>query len=280
VKLNRYLLAMLAGAAIVLPVSAQAAAPVRDQSGVAGAEQERLAQDGKASTQLCRPGSPDLAPPTTQYFENNQLFGPTALPLAEPVGPLLTDYSRFGALNSTDFLTQYGNTARDAYVFPPASGFVIGYEGKPIRFAQDLKPGTRLDRFGHPGGGFLAPLGTPFAQRGLPSMALNTPAPSPIETLVPLANYHIYCVVKPFTVDTGPITPWFAQPSLGTQYKLESKYLPEAGALLSVTWLLQHGYLVEERPFSPGTEPCPAPATPAPATPAPATPATPAVTAC
>jgi hypothetical protein len=139
VKLNRYLLAVLASAAIVLsPVSAPAAAPVPDQSGVAGAEQERLAQDGKA-TKLCRPGLPDPAPPTTQYFENNQLFGPAQLPLAEPVGPLLTEYSRFGVLNSTDFLTQYGNTARDAYVFPPAFGFVIGYDGEPIRFAQELK---------------------------------------------------------------------------------------------------------------------------------------------
>ena len=55
---------------------------------------------------------------------------------------------------------------------------------------------------------------------------------------VPLANYHVYCVLKPFSVDTGPIASWFAQPSLGTQYVLDSKYLPQAGTTPTVQWLL------------------------------------------
>jgi hypothetical protein len=56
--------------------------------------------------------------------------------------------------------------------------------------------------------------------------------------------------VKKFTVDTGPIAQWFAEPSLGTQYKIEAKYLPECptNVTASVTCLLQNGYLVEERP--------------------------------
>jgi hypothetical protein len=93
------------------------------------------------------------------------------------------------------------------------------------------------------GGQFLSPLGTPFAQRALPPTNLNTPAGQP------LANYHVYCVVKPFAVDTGPITQWFAEPSLGTQYKLEPAYLPECPTPVeaSVSCLITNGYLVEER---------------------------------
>lgn len=45
----------------------------------------------------------------------------------------------------------------------------------------------------------------------------------------PQSNYHLYCVLRPFTVDAGPIAPWFEQRGLGLQYKLEPQYLPEAG---------------------------------------------------
>lgn len=55
-------------------------------------------------------------------------------------------------------------------------------------------------------------------------------------------------MLTPFTVDAGPIAPWFEQTGLGVQYKLEARYLPEAGTTLNVTWLLTNGYLVEERP--------------------------------
>ncbi|MEV0327011.1 TNT domain-containing protein [Micromonospora echinospora] len=205
------------------------------QSGTRGGQQP----DSRTATSPCRPGTPPNAPPTTAY-DNNQLLGPAQALTADPVGPLLGDYKRFGALTQQEFLDQYTNAAQKAYVYPPAGGFVVGSDGSPVKAAQTLLPGYRLDRFGFPGGAYLAPLGTPFGSRSLPPANLSTP-----ET-APLANYHVYCVLKPFTVDSGPVAPWFAQPGMGTQFKLEQRYLPEAGGQLSITWLIENGYLVEE----------------------------------
>ncbi|WDZ86172.1 TNT domain-containing protein [Micromonospora cathayae] len=282
-KLNRRLLALLAGATLVLlPLPAQSvlagsaqAVPTRsggpadvdhDQrtrpadtgpsTGRPPAQQagqlpiQRPGGSGSVTGSLCRPGVPPNAPPTTAYYDNNPLLGPAQLPTASPVGPLLAGYQRFGALTEQEFLDQYGNAAQDAYVYPPAGGFVIAPDGRPIKTAQTLLPGYRLDRFGFPGGAYLSPLGTPFSSRALPPSNLNTPANAP------LANYHTYCVLKPFTVDSGPIAPWFAQPGMGTQFKLESKYLPQAGTQLSVTWLVAHGFLVEENIAAPNVNPC------------------------
>jgi hypothetical protein len=277
-KLNRRLLALLAGATLVLvPLPAQSvvagttpAVPGSSGDGPSGGDHRTRPggtgqlppqrPDGSATspdnpghpptTSLCRPGVPPNAPPTTVYYADNPLLGPAQLPTALPVGPLLAGYRRFGALTAQEFLDQYGNAAQDAYVYPPAGGFVIAPDGRPIRAAQTLLPGYRLDRFGFPGGSYLAPLGTPFSSRALPPSNLNTPANAP------LANYHTYCVLKPFTVDSGPIAPWFAQPGMGTQYKLEAKYLPQAGTQLSVTWLVEHGYLVEENIAAPNVDPC------------------------
>jgi hypothetical protein len=196
-------------------------------------------QDSRASTSPCRPGTPPNASPSTAY-DNNQLLGPAQALIADPVGPLLVDYKRFGGLTEQEFLDQYTNAAQKAYMYPPAGGFVIAPDGRPVKAAQTLLPGYRLDRFGFPGGTYLAPLGTPFGSRSLPPANLSTP-----ET-APLANYHVYCVLKAFTVDSGPTAPWFGQPGMGTQFKLEQRHLTEAGSQLSITWLVENGYLVEE----------------------------------
>ncbi|WP_431975516.1 TNT domain-containing protein [Micromonospora haikouensis] len=265
-KIPRWALVALSGAALaLLPAVAAQAAPIdteqgtrliADRSSAAGLGagfwgsglpgSGDVAPTGPAQPQppvgdgLCRPGVPPNAPPTTQFYDNNPLLGPATLPTAPPVGPLLAGYQRFGGLTESQFLQQYGSATQTAYVYPPANGFVLGPNGVPIKAKQTLLPGYRLDRFGFPGGAFLAPLGTPFSARSLPPSNLNTPADAP------LANYHVYCVVKPFPVDSGPIAPWFAQPGMGTQFQLNPAYLPQAGGNLSVTWLLAHGFLVEE----------------------------------
>lgn len=189
---------------------------------------------------VCQPGAPDQAPPTTRFHDPARPeLGPDPLPVDHPVGPLLPGYQRFGELTPSEFLTKYrsGNT----WTYPPADGFLVLFD-HPIRFALTLRPGSRVDRFGYPGGAYLAPARTLFLQRALPPQNLNTP------TGTTQANYHLYCVLKAFRVDSGPIAPWFEQLGLGLQYKLEQRHLPDAGAALSVNWLLQHGYLVEERP--------------------------------
>ncbi|WP_431935866.1 TNT domain-containing protein [Micromonospora sp. RP3T] len=246
-KKRHWLLALVSGAAFVLvpgaaqPVGAVAATTLAARTvalAPAGDTSERPQPPPTQS--LCRPGTPPTAPPTTEFYDNNPMLGPATLPVASPVGPLLAGYQRFGALTESQFLAQYTTGTPAAYVYPPANGFVIAPDGRPIKQAQTLLAGYRLDRFGFTGGAFLAPLGTPFSSRALTPQSLNTP------TNAPLANYHVYCVVKPFTVDSGPIASWFAQPGMGTQFQLNPAYLPQAGATLTVQWLLDNGFLVEE----------------------------------
>ncbi len=170
------------------------------------------------------------------------------MPYASPVGPLLAGYQRFGAQTENQWVQNYtvpGDPTR--LLFPPESGFVLGPDGRAVKQRQTLLPGYRLDRFGFTGGAFLAPLGTPFGARSLAPQSLNTPPTPPATTPpAPLANYHTYCVLKPFDVDSGSIAPWFAQPGLGIQFQLNPAYVPKAGANLTVQWLLDHKFIVEE----------------------------------
>jgi hypothetical protein len=196
-----------------------------------------------AATSTCRPGTPVPAPPTQRFYDPARPeLGPDPLPVDRPVGPLLFGYQRFGGLTEDQFAQKYrlGNS----WIYPPADGFLMVGD-HPIRFAQTLRPGSRVDRFGYPGGTYLAPARTLFLQRALPPQNLTTP------TGTSASNYHLYCVLKAFRVDSGPIAPWFEQLGLGVQYKLEAKHLPQAGTTLSVTWLMQQGYLTEERPTGP-----------------------------
>jgi Tuberculosis necrotizing toxin len=197
------------------------------------------AQAAVAEKPCGKPAEPKSAPATTTFYDGQAIFGPKTLPTARPVGPLLTDYRRFGNLTQEKFVATFREGNR--WKYPDADGF-YKKDNKPVRYAQALTPGSRIDRFGFPGGGYLSPAGTPFPQRALPPQNLNTPADSP------LSNYHLYCVAMEFTVDAGPIAPWFAQPGMGQQYKLEMKHLPKAGKELSVAWLIKKGYLVEKNP--------------------------------
>jgi hypothetical protein len=80
-----------------------------------------------------------------------------------------------------------------------------GFEGVPEKVT--LKPGTRIDRYGHEGGYFVSPEGTPVPQRSLaPESEVNP--------------YHVYEVVKPIDAAGGKTAKWFDQPGGGKQYKL------------------------------------------------------------
>lgn len=193
-----------------------------------------------AAASPCRPGTPDVAPPTTEFFDAARPeLGPAVLPATPPVRPLLFFYRRFGGLTPDAFTAKYRSGG--SWVYPPADGFlVIG--GRQVRYRQKLAAGTRIDRFGYSGGSYLSPARTLFAQRALPPQNLTTPVGTP------QSNYHLYCVLAAFDVDAGLIAPWFEQPGFGLQFKLDPGYVPGAGATISVNWLIQNGYLVEERP--------------------------------
>jgi hypothetical protein len=219
VKLRVFLTAAVAGAALlVAPAPVQAA----------------------AVNAPCHPAAPIEAPATTEYFDSGRPYlGPQDLPRFGAVGWLLTGYQRLGKMSEKSFLASY--RTQTGWVYPPADGFKVVH-GRPVKHEQRIRPGERIDRFGYPGGAYLSPARTPFAERALPPQNLTTPSGTPE------SNYHLYCVLKSFDVDAGPIAPWFAQPGDGTQYKLNTAYLRGAGDTPSVTWLLDNGFLTEERP--------------------------------
>jgi hypothetical protein len=96
-----------------------------------------------------------------------------------------------------------------------------GFASTPVD--DVLEVGTKVDRYGKPGGGFVSPVGTPYGAR---SLAPGTNA----------ASLRTYEVLKPIEgVKTGQIAPWFDEVGLGVQHEL-----PE-----SVQWLTDNGYLKE-----------------------------------
>jgi RHS repeat-associated protein len=114
-----------------------------------------------------------------------------------PSNPATVDKDRNGRSRDAQ-----GRFAKDPG-WPANYGFTAGKDS-----TVTLPPGTQIDRFGRPTGGFVAPAGTPFADRALPAASFN-------------AEYHVYEVKKPIDgVRGGPAEPWFNQPGNGTQYQL------------------------------------------------------------
>jgi hypothetical protein len=163
-------------------------------------------------------------------------LGPEKLPVAGDVGFELFGYHRTGYLGEQKFLdTYYDSTAR-GWRYPPQNGYVLTPDGQPVEFQLPLLIGQRIDRFGSEYGSFLAPKGLPYAARSIPPQSL---------TSVPAAtcNYHVYQVLRSFSVDAGPIAPWFAQTGGGLQYQLDATLVPGSPPALTVLWLVSNGYL-------------------------------------
>jgi hypothetical protein len=84
--------------------------------------------------------------------------------------------------------------------------------GTVIPDAQ-LPAGTELSRFGNPGGSYMAPEGTPFAQLSLPPESAAKP-------------YYRYLVCDPtalppgWQIEQSQTAPWFHQPGGGIQYRI------------------------------------------------------------
>jgi nicrotizing toxin Mtb-like protein len=87
-----------------------------------------------------------------------------------------------------------------SYIFPKNDGFA----GAPRTVL--LKAGTILDRYGHPGGRFLAPADASYMGRAVPYDRLKM-------------HYYRYEVVRPVRVKAGKAAPWFDQPGGIIQYK-------------------------------------------------------------
>ncbi|MER7790384.1 TNT domain-containing protein [Streptomyces sp. NPDC097640] len=149
--------------------------------------------------------------PFQRYYEGDWRLGPAELPRSGPIAEMLKGWGRLDHLSSSEFLECYWDDAASGWWYPDPDGWVL-INGTPLHVTVTLRPGQKVDLFGSGFGHFLAPAGTPFAERALPPSSLNTLNPA-----FPF-GYHLYEVVQPFTVEAGPIRPWFAQPGEGLQY--------------------------------------------------------------
>ncbi|MER6075085.1 TNT domain-containing protein [Streptomyces sp. NPDC001817] len=156
--------------------------------------------------------------PTTQYmpyYRNDWRLGPKYLPQTGALGKMLKGYQRTDHTSAARFLACYWETdpatGKSGWWYPDNHGFVLK-NGKPVEHPVTLRKGQLVDLFGSGFGNFLAPAGTPYAKRAIP--------PSNLDQYVEYCpySYHLYRVLQPFTVEAGPIRPWFGQPGLGLQY--------------------------------------------------------------
>lgn len=137
-----------------------------------------------------------------------------------------------GGMPWDDFASQFGTPG--ARTYPLNDGFPPGFVPQPAH----LPEGTIIDRFGSEYGRYLAPDGTPFADRSL--------APESVG-----GDYNRYMVTgKPlppgWQIVEGPVEPWYAQtPSPGS---LQYMILGPDGVKVSVKELVDRGILDDYGP--------------------------------
>ncbi|WP_063775190.1 TNT domain-containing protein [Streptacidiphilus anmyonensis] len=164
-----------------------------------------------------RTAATTTAPPALEdYYHGDWRLGPAFLPRTGVIGRMLRGYRAQDSTSRYWILGCYWQTSQatnqSGWWYPDNNGFVLK-AGRPLEHAVSLRTGQLVDLFGSGRGSFLAPEGTPYAERALPPTNLDE-----YSATGPVVNYHLYRVAKQFTVQSGPIRPWFGQPGLGTQY--------------------------------------------------------------
>ncbi|MCL1860580.1 MAG: glycohydrolase toxin TNT-related protein, partial [Proteobacteria bacterium] len=118
--------------------------------------------------------------------------------------------------NFGTFVSNEGKVQEAANVWPPNRG-----RFGPVE-TTELQPGSLVDRYGSTRGTFVAPEGTPFANRALPSY---------YESSVPYFQYEVVELIP--DVLQSRVLPWFGQRGMGTQFELPKP----------VQWYLDNGSL-------------------------------------
>ncbi len=189
---------------------------------------------------------------STAAFANNKLLGPKRLPNAGPVARLLRGWQRLAGFSPRGYLKLFYDKVAKSWRYPPQGGYQLTPLGVPVVAPVSLIEGQLIDRFGSEGGTYLSPQGTPYAARGIPPESLNPfPGGEP-------CNYYRYRVLKPFSVNSGPIAPALGQPGFGLQYVLSNTLFAGVTERVDVSYLLTNGY-VERVPYAP-SKPLPVPA--------------------
>jgi len=180
------------------------------------------------------------------YYDGNPLYGPKSLPNAGPIGAMLQGYRRFAGMTPAAYLRRWyvptslvGTASFEAgWQYPPLGGYLLTSSGQPVEMPVTLFPGMEVDVFGgERGGTYLAPTGTPYADRAIPPQTLDDPS-DPAD-----CDYLNFRVVRPFKVESGPIAPGLGQPGFGYQYVLESSLIPHSPPNVDILYLTRHGYL-------------------------------------
>ena len=179
---------------------------------------------------------------STVAYNGNPLLGPKRVPNAGPVARLLRGWQRLAGYTPRGYLKLFYDAVAKSWRYPPQGGYQITPLGTPVAGSATLIEGQLIDRFGSEGGTYLSPQGTPYNARGIPPESLNPfPGGEP-------CNYYRYRVLKPFSVNAGPIAPALGQPGFGLQYVLSATYFPGVTERVNVTYLLTNGY-VERVPY-------------------------------
>lgn len=134
-------------------------------------------------------------------------------PDAPPPPPLGSDHPLFDGYHPVEPGPEFIKT--DGSLFYPDDTLPTKPYAIPGTIVPDahLTPGTVLSRFGHPGGAYIAPEGTPFAQLSLPPESAAKP-------------FYQYVVQDPAALPPGwhiegsEAAPWFHQPGGGQQYRI------------------------------------------------------------
>lgn len=160
----------------------------------------------------------------------------SAPPALDPPPPLPQEHPLFDGYTPVEPGPEF--THADGRLFYPDDTLPTKPYAVPGTVVPDanLPAGAVLGRFGHPGGAYLAPDGTPFAQLSLP----------PGSALQP---YYQYVVEDPnllprgYHIEQSEVAPWFHQPGGGTQYRV----IGPDGKDAPVDALLDSGYLGDVR---------------------------------
>jgi hypothetical protein len=218
--------------------------------GVAGATAAASAAAATTATPAKPKAKPTPAVATmrttcsTAAFANNQLLGPKRLPNAGPVARLLRGWQRLAGFSPRGYLKLFYDKVAKSWRYPPQGGYQLTPLGVPVVGQVALIEGQLIDRFGSEGGTYLSPQGTPYGARGIPPESLNPfPGGEP-------CNYYRYRVLKPFSVNAGPIAPALGQPGFGLQYVLSGTLFAGVTERVNVSYLLTNGY-VERVPYAP-----------------------------
>lgn len=204
---------LLAAGLAPVAAPAPAAAPTADPRPAGGGD-----GGGKGHPPPCprtdRIGGTNTAPNPAheRYYKGDWRLGPAQLPRRGAIGRMLEGYERLDHFSSAAaFLRCYWDEETGGWWYPYPDGWTL-LNGAPLHTTISLKVGQRVDLFGSGFGHFLAPAGTPYAERALPPSNLDTYDPAYPN------GYHLYEVTRPFLVEAGPIRPWFGQPGYGIQY--------------------------------------------------------------